>query len=154
MVAVVALAWKTDAMVPAARVRLNAIAAMTSQAALAAKWLDGKCARAPPLKSAMTSFDDCVGAVGLLGFQHGQWGVGEHPVVAVGRKQLALALRDRLGVEAFDPAHDQPGADVVGFTPGGKRGEGDLGDFGVGDQALFVFVPDDLVGSQRTVTFA
>ena len=30
MVAVVALAWKTDAMVPAARVRLNAIAANTS----------------------------------------------------------------------------------------------------------------------------
>jgi len=54
MVAVVALAWKTDAMVPAARVRLNAIAAITSQAALAAKWLEGKCARAPPLKSAMT----------------------------------------------------------------------------------------------------
>jgi hypothetical protein len=38
--------------------------------------------------------DDCVGAVGLLGFQHGQWGVGEHSVVAVGGKQLALALRD------------------------------------------------------------
>ena len=38
--------------------------------------------------------DDRVGAVGLLGFQHDQWGVGEHPVVAVGRKQLALACRD------------------------------------------------------------
>src|SRR5665647_1553933 len=37
MVAVVALAWKTDAMVLAARVRLNAIVAMTSQALLAAK---------------------------------------------------------------------------------------------------------------------
>ena len=36
MVAVVALAWKTDAMVPAARVRLNAIAAKTNQALLAA----------------------------------------------------------------------------------------------------------------------
>ena len=35
MVAVVALAWKTDAMVPAARVRLNANAANTSQALLA-----------------------------------------------------------------------------------------------------------------------
>ena len=54
IVAVVALAWKTEAMVPAARVRLNAIAANTSQAPLAAKWLEGKCARAPPLKSAMT----------------------------------------------------------------------------------------------------
>jgi hypothetical protein len=37
MVAVVALAWNTDAMVRAARVRLNAIAAMTSHAALAAR---------------------------------------------------------------------------------------------------------------------
>jgi len=37
MVAVVALAWKTDAMLPAARVRLNAIAANTSQAPLAEK---------------------------------------------------------------------------------------------------------------------
>ena len=38
--------------------------------------------------------DEGVGAVGLLGFQHDQWGVGEHPVVAIGRKQLALALGD------------------------------------------------------------
>jgi len=36
MVAVVALAWKTEAMVPAVRVRLNAIAASTSQALFAA----------------------------------------------------------------------------------------------------------------------
>ena len=86
--------------------------------------------------------DDSVAAVGLLGLEHGQWGVGEHSVVAVGRKQLALALRDRLGVETFDPAHDQPGADVVGFAPGGEGGEGDLGNLSVGDQALFVFVPD------------
>jgi hypothetical protein len=37
IVAVVALAWKTDAMAPAARVRLNAIAANTGQAPLAEK---------------------------------------------------------------------------------------------------------------------
>ena len=37
MVAVVALAWKTDAMAPAAWVRLNAIAANTNQALFAAK---------------------------------------------------------------------------------------------------------------------
>ena len=87
--------------------------------------------------------DDRVGAVSLLGFQHDQWGVSEHPVVAVGRKQLALACRDRLGVEPPDPAHDQPGTDVVGLTAGRERREGgDFGDFGVGDQALFVFVPD------------
>ena len=86
--------------------------------------------------------DDCVGAVGLLGSEHGQRGVGEHAVVAVVGEELALPVRDGFGVEAADPAHDQPGADVVGFAAGGERGEGDLGYFGVRDQALFVFVPD------------
>jgi hypothetical protein len=38
IVAMVALAWKTDAMVPAARVRLNATAASTSHAPLDANW--------------------------------------------------------------------------------------------------------------------
>ena len=51
MVAVVALVWKTDAMAPAARVRLNAIAANTSQAELAAKDPSVKCARAPDLRT-------------------------------------------------------------------------------------------------------
>jgi len=84
--------------------------------------------------------DDGVGAVGLLCLEHGQRGVGEHPVVAVVGEQLALPVRDGLGVEPADPAHDQPGADVVGFGSGGERGEGDLGDFGIRDQSLFVFV--------------
>jgi hypothetical protein len=48
--------------------------------------------------------DQGVGAVSLRGFQHDQWEVGEHPVVAVGRKQLTLACRDRLGAQTFDPA--------------------------------------------------
>jgi len=38
--------------------------------------------------------------------------------------------------------YDQPAADVVGLVPGRERGEGHLGDFGVSDQALFLFVPD------------
>ena len=42
MVAVVALAWKTDAIAPAARVRLNAIAANTNQALFAANDPEGK----------------------------------------------------------------------------------------------------------------
>ena len=54
IVAVVALAWKTDAMAPVARVRLNAIAANTSQAELAEEDPDGNCARAPDFRSAMT----------------------------------------------------------------------------------------------------
>lgn len=53
MVAVVALAWNTDAMAPAARVRLNAIAASTSLALLVEEDPDGKCARAPGFRSAM-----------------------------------------------------------------------------------------------------
>src|ERR1035437_500442 len=43
MVAVVALAWKTDARVPAARVRLNAIAANANQALFAGKDPEGSC---------------------------------------------------------------------------------------------------------------
>jgi predicted secreted Zn-dependent protease len=54
IVAVVALAWKTEAMAPVARVLLNAIAATTSQALLAAKDAEGRCARAPDFRSAMT----------------------------------------------------------------------------------------------------
>ena len=39
-------------------------------------------------------------------------------VVAVAGEQLALPVRDGFGVQAPDPAHDQPGADVVGFAVG------------------------------------
>jgi hypothetical protein len=74
--------------------------------------------------------------------EHDQWGVGEDAVVAVEREQLTLALGDGRGVEAFDPAQNQPGRDVVGLAAGGECGEGDFGDFGVGDEPLFVIVPD------------
>jgi len=74
--------------------------------------------------------------------EHGQSGVGEDAVVAVAGKQLALPVGDRRGVQAPDAANDQPAGDVVGFAAGGERGEGYFGGFGVGDQALFVFVPD------------
>ncbi len=63
-------------------------------------------------------------------------------MVAVAGEQLALPVRDRLGVQPPDPSNDQPGADVVGLAAGRERGEGHLGDFGVRDQALFVLVPD------------
>jgi hypothetical protein len=42
MVAPVALVWNGDARAPAARVRLNAIAAQTSQAALALNFPEGR----------------------------------------------------------------------------------------------------------------
>jgi len=54
IVPLVALAWKVEARVPAARVRLNAMLAQTSQALLAQKCPDGKCASGPFLRSAMT----------------------------------------------------------------------------------------------------
>ena len=54
MVAVVALARSVPAMVAAVRVRLNAITASTSQAALAVNLPEGRCARAELFRSAWT----------------------------------------------------------------------------------------------------
>ena len=54
MVAVVALARSGPVRVAAARVRLNAITASTSQAALAVNFPDGRCARAEFFRSAWT----------------------------------------------------------------------------------------------------
>ena len=82
--------------------------------------------------------DDGMGPVGGFGVEHRQWAVGEYRVVAVGGEQLALVVR----VHVFDPAHDQPGGHVLGFRPGGERGVTDLGDFGVGDPPLPIFVED------------
>jgi hypothetical protein len=53
-VADVARAWKAEARVPAARARLNAIAAHTSQALLAQNFPEGRCASGPAFRSAMT----------------------------------------------------------------------------------------------------
>ena len=54
IVPVVALACTLEARAPAARVRLNAIAVQTSQALLAQKCPDGRCASGPFFRSAMT----------------------------------------------------------------------------------------------------
>ena len=54
IVAVVALARSAPAMVAAVRVRLNAMMARTSQAALAVNFPEGRCARAELLRSAWT----------------------------------------------------------------------------------------------------
>jgi len=54
IVAVVARAWNLEARVPAARVRLNEIAARTSQAAFAVNSPDGRWATGPFFSSAMT----------------------------------------------------------------------------------------------------
>ena len=83
-----------------------------------------------------------MGAVGRLGLEHGPWGIGDPAVVAVAGEQPALPVRDGFGVEAPDLAHDQRAADVVALVAGRERGECHLGDFGVRNQVLFVFVPD------------
>jgi hypothetical protein len=70
-------------------------------------------------------------------------------VVAVVGEQLTLPVGDGFGVEPFDASHDQPALHVVGFAPGGERGEGDLGDLSVGDESLFVLVPDRVGVSDR-----
>ncbi len=54
IVPVVALACKAEASAPAARMRLNAIDAQTSQALLAQKRPEGRCASGPFFRSAMT----------------------------------------------------------------------------------------------------
>jgi hypothetical protein len=54
IVAVVARAWYTEARAPAARVRLNAVAAQTSQAPLAVNVAEGRWAGALLFRSAMT----------------------------------------------------------------------------------------------------
>ena len=54
IVPVVALARSGPLSVPAARVRLNAITASTSQAALAVNFPEGRCASAESLRSAWT----------------------------------------------------------------------------------------------------
>jgi hypothetical protein len=53
-----------------------------------------------------------------------------------------LAFWHRLGVQALDPADNQAGGGVVLGLLRGERGEGGLGDFGFGDPALLVGVPD------------
>jgi hypothetical protein len=45
-----------------------------------------------------------------LGLDQGEWGVGEHGVVAPEGEQFVLAAGG-LAVEVFDPADDQPGGD-------------------------------------------
>src|SRR5436309_15478221 len=71
-------------------------------------------------------------------------GVGEHREVAPAVVQFALAGAC-LRVQAFDPAHDQPGGDRVA-----RAFEGAVYGFGalrVGDPPLFVSVPDRLAAS-------
>jgi hypothetical protein len=63
--------------------------------------------------------DDGVPPATHLGVQHRQRRVGDHAVVAVPAEQLVLLITAGAGrVQPFDPAHDQPGGDMLGLAPG------------------------------------
>ncbi len=81
----VALAWAGKARVPAARARLNAIVARTSQAAFAVNRPDviWQVRQGPGFEVGVDLLDDRVAAVRRLGLQHDQRRVGEHRMVTV-----------------------------------------------------------------------
>jgi hypothetical protein len=83
MVAVRARAWKVEASAPAARVRLCAIAAQTSQAAFALKCPPGQVGQRGVFEVGDDLFNDGVVAVGGLGVEHRLRVVGEYRVIAV-----------------------------------------------------------------------
>src|SRR4030095_7630569 len=85
--------------------------------------------------------DDGVPAMLRLGLHQGVGRVGEHRVVAVIGDQLTLA-GDLLGVVAPDPAHDQPGGDLV--TGAVERDVHRFGDLRRGDPSSLILVPDGL----------
>ena len=88
----VARAWNAHARHPAARVRLNAIAAMTRRAELAWNDLEGKWVSGPFFKSAWTCSMTERAAVCLFDLDQGQGVVGEHRVVQVEQEQLLLLM--------------------------------------------------------------
>ena len=93
MVAPRATAWRTEARVPSARVSACAVTSSCTQAALAENWAEGRCAHGPSMRSAVDLLDHGVPTVVGLGLGELKRAVGEHCVVAVGGKQLALSLR-------------------------------------------------------------
>ena len=145
-VAVVAFARSGAARVPAARVRLNAMTASTSQAALAVNTPDGRCANAEFFEVGVDLLDDRVLAVGLVrgdgvedrGVGGGEEGV-EAPHVEQGVLPRGLVL---LGVEVRDPADHQPARHLVGLLLRGERGERHLGDLSTRDPAAGGLVED------------
>src|SRR6266536_536801 len=116
------------------------MAALASQALLAPNRPEGRWARGPSIRSALTC-DDRVAAVLGFGLRQDERGVGEHREVAPAGEQLTLAGIG-LWVRSFDAAYDQPGGDRVAGAF--ERGVGGFGDLRVGDPPHFVLVPDRL----------
>lgn len=135
MVAVVARAWNGEASAPAARVRLNAIAASTSQAPLALNRPEGRWASGPFLRSAMTcsmiawrrwSASACSITRGEL-VNTAWW-------CQAGNSSLALCVRDDVSrVLVTDAAHDQPCGHRLFLAVGGERCGRHFSDLGVAD---------------------
>jgi hypothetical protein len=85
-------------------------------------------------------FDDGVPAVLDLGLQHLERAGGEHRVVTPHVEQLALI--GVLGLEAFDPAHDQATGGLQPPRSGRERDIRDFGELCVGDQFAGVLVQE------------
>src|SRR3954462_12817543 len=116
--------------VTAARVRLKAITAQTSQAALALNTPEGRWGQGGGLEVGVDVFDDRVPPVGLVrgdGVAGVGVGGGEEGVEAPGVEQRLLAVA-LLRVQLRDAAHDQPAGDLLGLLLRDEGGERDLGD--------------------------
>jgi hypothetical protein len=121
-------------MVAAARVRLKAITARTSQAAFAVNFPEGRCASAEPLRSAWTcSMIACPRWVlSAATVSRSRRGGGEERVEAPGVEQRVLP-GGLLGIQVRDAAHDQAAGDLLAFFFEENAVIGDLGDLGPGD---------------------
>jgi hypothetical protein len=150
MVAAWAFAWRRLARVPPPRRRLQAMATMASQAALALNFPDGTCASGPSYRSAKELLDDRVAAVLFLGVDQLVMAVGEDDVIAPGGKQLAVAWCG-LSLVA-DAADDEPGGDLQLFLLGGEGGVAGLRDLGVGDPAARAGRPRRPAGTRWPAT--
>jgi hypothetical protein len=102
MVAPRATACRVEARVPSARVSAWAVAASWGQAALAGKWLEGRWAKRTVDQIGGHLLDHRVPPVVGLGLGQRQRAVGEHRVVAVGGKQLTLALGGGFRVDVLN----------------------------------------------------
>jgi hypothetical protein len=79
----------------------------------------GQVRQRPGLELGDDLLDDGVVPVGCLRGQHRRRAVGEHGVMPVLGEQRGLPGGHRVGVEPADPAHDQPGGNVLAPAAGG-----------------------------------
>ena len=123
-----ALACRADAAAPAARMMLNAMQPKVSQAALAVNDPGGGVGQGTGLELGDDLLDDRVVAVGGVGVNGAEGGVGDERVVAPGVEQLTLALGRCGGAQALHAAHHEAAGDLLVLGVGGERGEVDVGD--------------------------